>query len=98
MSHKQYIRYCLLTEIDPLYYQQIQYPHPYLLIWLECRRHGNPLTGAASLPEPEKGWLDQDAELMLAFEILEEIQEAREEEQKKKEQMKAQVKELFRNQ
>ena len=74
--------------MDQEVWKETSYPHPYLLIWLECRRQANPFTGAISYPEPEKGYLDQDAELMLAFEVLEEIQDQREEEKKRIEEIK----------
>lgn len=41
-----------------------------------------------SYPEPEKGYLDQDAELMLAFEALDEISDEQEAEKKRVEDIK----------
>lgn len=46
--------------------------HPYVSIWLGCRRFGNREHGQPCLPEAG-AYLDQDAELMLAFEVLDEI-------------------------
>lgn len=49
------------------------------------------MTGVSSYPHPEKGYMEQDAELMLAFEVLEELYDLREkqEEQRKKMQEEA---------
>lgn len=55
---------------------------------MEARRQVNPITGITSYPEPSKGYLEQDAELMLAFEVLEELYEKHEAEQERIEEMK----------
>jgi hypothetical protein len=47
----------------------VEKPHAYLRIWLGCRRYGNALNGAPCLPGPGS-YLEQDAELMLAFDIM----------------------------
>jgi hypothetical protein len=47
---------------------------------MEARRQANPLTGAIQYPSPSLGYLEQDAEVMLAFEVLDDIQSQREEE------------------
>lgn len=46
------------------------YPHPYLILYLEALRHADPMTGMPGYPEPEKGYLDQDADLMVAFSVF----------------------------
>ncbi len=62
-------------------YDGVLFPHSYIEMWIECRRHADPTTGVPALPEPHKGVLDQDAELMLAFELLEEAMGVREQEE-----------------
>lgn len=42
--------------------------HPYLQIWIACRKYGNGMTGMPCLPDGGS-YLDQDAELMLAFDL-----------------------------
>lgn len=54
-------------------YVDVPYPHYYLTMWLECKRYALP-NGAPALPEPDKAPDNQDADLMLAFEVLEEEQ------------------------
>lgn len=49
---------------------RVREPHPYLLIWLGCRRHSSEYHKV--LPD-SGGWLDQDAELLLAFEIVDDL-------------------------
>jgi hypothetical protein len=68
-------------------YDGVPYPHPYLEIWMECRRHCNAL-GVPALPQPELGILDQDADLMLGFEVLEELAEERKDEEERREKNK----------
>lgn len=47
--------------------------HAYVNVWLGCRRYSSGLGGTAL---PGSGaYLDQDAELMLAFDLLEAIQQ-----------------------
>jgi len=62
-------------------YKGVPYPHPYLSLWLECKRYSSP-SGVPALPDPQRGPLDQDGETMLAFDVLGEAHEqiAREEE------------------
>src|SRR5256885_17205234 len=88
MSQIQFIRYCRLQEMEPEVYQGVPYPHPFLLLWLECRRQANPFSGATAYPEPEKGYMDQDAGLMLAFEVMEEIYDQREQAKKRGEEIR----------
>ena len=85
LPHRDYYLACQREGLDPEDYEGVPYPHPYIEIWIECRRHLNSM-GVPALPQPEKGVLDQDADLMLAFDLLEEAQEewAREEEIKRK--------------
>ncbi len=64
--------------------------HPYLEIWMNCRKYAGPLGGTA-LPETG-GWLDQDAELMLAFDILNQLYAELEEEKKRREELAEEVK------
>lgn len=66
--------------LTPDDYEEIPYPHPYIQVWTWCRKYAPP-GGGALLPDPQKGPLDQDAELMLAFEILDEIAQDLEREQ-----------------
>jgi hypothetical protein len=54
--------------------------HPYLSLWLACRRYGRHvvLPNGNVVIEPilpmAGGYMDQDAELMLAFNMLDEIE------------------------
>ena len=73
---------CREDGLPPEDYEGVAYPHPYLLIWIECKRYGDPATGTPALPEPQMGVLGQDADLMLAFEVLEEAQEMKAEEER----------------
>jgi hypothetical protein len=73
-------------------YEGIPYPHKYLEIWLLCQRYRQP-DGPPILPEPDKGPLDQDADLMLAFEVLEEISE----DHRREEEMRQHNRELAKN-
>lgn len=66
------------------------YPHPYVDIWLECKRHANQY-GVPLLPEPEKGVLDQDADLMLAFEVLDAFQEQQADEETRRQKLKEEL-------
>lgn len=59
------------------------YPHPYLVIWLECKRQAS--YGLAPYPDPTRGWLEQDADLWLGCEVLDEL----EQQQSKLEQARA---------
>lgn len=75
MTSRQYARWCRVQGLDADIVEEI-YPHSYLILWMECRRHVS-TDGILGYPEPEKGYLQQDAEVMLAFEVLEELQEKR---------------------
>ncbi|SRR5579884_2403808 len=98
MSHLAFVKYCLALGLSEDLYNEVPYPHPYLVIWMECRRAANPITGQRALPEPEKGILDQDAELLLACEVLDSLMETirlREEQQAR---LHEEVQERFRGQ
>ncbi len=62
----------------PELYEELPYPHYYLTIWIQCRKEGKAAGGRIIHPLPGL-WLDQDADLDLAFQVLDEVQEAREE-------------------
>lgn len=49
--------------------------HPYVDIWIHCRRYSTSMSGAPALPQ-SGSYLDQDAELMLAFDILNDLYDA----------------------
>ena len=53
------------------------------------------MTGAIAYPEPEKGYLDQDAELMLAIEVLEECYAIREAEEERRKALKEEATRRF---
>lgn len=73
MTHREYILACRDDlSLEPEDYENESYPHPYLEIWMLLARYRDP-TGPPLLPEPNKSPLDQDADLMLAFEVLDEI-------------------------
>lgn len=95
MSHIQYVRYCRNLGLPEEVYQEVAYPHPYILIWLECRRQANPWTGVPALPQPDKGYLEQDAELTLACSILDEVQTRREQEKERRAVMLRETQEYF---
>jgi hypothetical protein len=88
MTHRQFHNFCKRRLLEPELYEGVQYPHPYLMIWLECRKQANPITGAISYPDPTKGYLEQDAELMLALEVLEELYQELEQEKDRLEKVK----------
>lgn len=67
--------------------EQAEYPHPYILIWLETLRHADSMSGAPAYPDPVRGYLEQDADLMLACQVC----DAYREEQSKEEEQKKQV-------
>ena len=46
-------------------------PHPYLVAWIGCRNLSTDLQRV--LPDAG-GWLDQDLELMLAFQAIDELE------------------------
>jgi hypothetical protein len=62
---------------------------------MEARRQANPMTGAIAYPSPSLGYLEQDAELMEAFEILEELQASREEEKERLAKIKEHTQQHF---
>lgn len=98
MSHLAFVKYCYARGLPPDLYDAVPYPHPYLVIWMECRRAANPLTGVRSLPEPEKGVLDQDAELMLACEVLDDLMEAVRTREEQQARLREEVRDRFRGQ
>ena len=95
MSHLQFVRYCQRIGADPAVYERVSYPHPYIILWLECRKQANPITGAPSYPDPERGYMEQDADLMLAFEVLEELQEVQQKEEEQRRKLKEQAARQF---
>ena len=88
MNHRQYLLLCQnspeLENLEPQEYETLPYPHPYIEIWMLCLKYRTP-GGGPLLPEPDKGILEQDADLMIAFEVLEEIAKEQEEETAAKE-------------
>lgn len=93
MSAPQFVRWCKKLGLAPEIYEE-RYPHPYIILWYEGKKRAS-LTGIPDYPEPEKGYLDQDADLMLGFEVLDEIQEQREQEQEKRDELKKQAADLL---
>lgn len=75
---------CREEGLDPEDFENVPYPHAYIQVWIWCQKYKAP-GGASLLPEPEKGPLDQDADMMLAFEALEEISKELEEEEEMRE-------------
>lgn len=71
------------------------YPHPYILIWLECVRHAHPETQVLPYPDPSQGFLEQDADLMLALSVCEEYRAEQAKQQARQEAMKEQMSNLF---
>jgi hypothetical protein len=51
---------------------KVKDPHPHLIIWLACR---NASTDFYRTWPDEGGWLDQDHELTIAFELLDRLYE-----------------------
>ena len=90
MTHRQYVDYCRDLGLLPEDYEQVQYPHTYLLIWLDCRRQADPVTGRLAL-YLASSYEMQDAELTLALEVLEEEHERHAQEDTLREEMKAQM-------
>lgn len=90
LTHRQYVQSCEEDEMAEQDYLKQTYPHPYIEIWLECQRYPTS-EGHPSLPEPEKGVLGQDAELMLAFDILNSFQEERQHERERRKVLQEQV-------
>lgn len=86
LSASQYLAYCrregLSDEITAT-----PYPHPYLILYLEALRHADGMTGQMGYPEPDKGYLDQDADLMLAFGVCDAYREEQARIEKQHEQM-----------
>lgn len=92
MTHRQYVLMCQKDSfLEPEDYEDVSYPHPYIEIWMLCCRYRTP-DGAPMLPDPEKGVLEQDADLMLGFDVLEEIRQ----EQEQAEAIRKQTQELAR--
>jgi hypothetical protein len=60
---------------------------------MECLRHADPLTGTPAYPEPEKGYLEQDADLLLAFAVMDAYRAEQERVTKQKEQVATMLKE-----
>lgn len=56
------------------------------------------MNGVPEYPEPSKGYLEQDADLMLAFEALEEIQETRRKLEETRERVRQEAMNLFAGQ
>lgn len=80
MTHQQFVLSCQQNpDCSPEDYEEITYPHPYIEIWMLCCRYRTS-EGAPMLPEPDRGVLEQDADLMLAFDVLEDISKQRERE------------------
>jgi hypothetical protein len=80
--------------LEPQDYEGVPYPHPYLSLWLECKRYPS-ASGAPALPDPTRGGpLDQDAETMLAFEVLEEAHMASQQEEEARAKNKAAAKDM----
>lgn len=80
--------------LDPADYLNETYPHPYLEIWMLLARYRTP-DGPPLLPEPQKSPLEQDADLMLAFEALEEIAEELAHEDELRETARAKARDYF---
>lgn len=66
------MRYCIQHGIAEGNYNSSAYPHAYLLIWFNCKRYANPMTGALAFYDSTVGYEGQDADLTLALELLEE--------------------------
>lgn len=93
MGRLQYMKWCraqgLSSDIS-----DAPYPHYYLILWLEARKKAT-LDGIMPYPEPEKGYLDQDAEVMMAFEVLDELFTDRQEEEKRRAEFRQKAQTLF---
>ena len=96
MTHPQFLRWCKRRELPPEVFET-QYPHPYIVLWYECKKR-SVTTGVPDYPEPDRGYLDQDADLMLAFDVLDDLQERYEQEQQKRDDIKKRAAELFQSQ
>jgi hypothetical protein len=89
LSHRQYYLQCVESwEMEEEDYKEVPYPHPYLALWLECKRYASP-SGVPALPDPLLGPLDQDAETMLAFDVLNEAHAQLQEEEEARAKNKA---------
>lgn len=69
------------------------YPHAYILIWLETLRHADSMSGVPSYPDPTRGYLEQDADLMLACSVCEEFREEQQKIDDQRKQVSDRVKE-----
>lgn len=97
MTHYQYVQYCRGLGIPEEDYEGVQYPHTYLLIWIECRRNADSMTGRLALymaPSYEM----QDAELSLALEVLEELHEQHDKDEKMREKMREEMRDRLGSQ
>jgi hypothetical protein len=50
------------------------------------------MSGVTAYPEPQKGYMEQDADLMLAFSVCDEFQESQKKDQERREQVSSFVK------
>lgn len=93
MGRLQYMKWCraqgLSSDIS-----DASYPHYYLILWMESRKQTGP-DGITPYPEPEKGYLEQDAEAMMAFAVLDELILIRQEEEKKRVEFQEKARSLF---
>ena len=53
---------------------EVPYPHYYLILWLEGEQRKD-MNGIRPYPKPHASWGEQDAETMLAFEVLDELRQ-----------------------
>lgn len=97
MSHRQFYQYCLAQQetIPPEAYEDVPYPHPYLVIWMECHKHPDSLSGTPSYPDPTRGWLEQDADLMLACDVLDDLQHERQQAEEARDKVRAAREQMF---
>ena len=86
LNAREYVRYCLREGFSEDV-RNAQYPHPYILLWLEAVRHGDSTNGVTAYPEPQKGYMEQDADLMLAFSVCDEFREDQQKNQERREQV-----------
>lgn len=77
---------CILDHV-PLAEGQL---HPYTLIYLYCLRYGDGMTGRPALPMTG-GVIEQDAELLLAFDLFEQAREERIREERDRDKREAEL-------
>ena len=53
---------------------EVPYPHYYLIVWLECEQRKD-ANGIRPYPKPQLSWGEQDAETLLAFDVLDELRQ-----------------------